>query len=229
MPAQRRRNLLRLRKRVDDDGDDDISVVNDAVDDSQSDASLPTDPDDDADADDSDLSDTDGPEIIEDTHQRGRSNGVVKREAKAPSRLPESNVTKETPSNQQSFPAVKDTDMMMNGVQVIQSSAPPEAIDFTSSEQLPSPTHTSNDDSRNITPAERRRKEHEEYKKKRDENPAFIPNRGAFFMHDQRNSGQGFRGFGRGRGRGRIEAYVSILIPSWRCASDPIFHMLTYV
>lgn len=213
MPAQRRRNLLRQRKRIEDDGDDDTSVVNEAVDDSQSDASLPSDPDDDADADDSDLSDTEGPETIEDKHQRIKSNGTVKREAKEPKHLPDSTAAKQDSSDQQSFPAVKDTDMMMNGVQVVQGSAPSEAIDFKSSEQQPSPTQTSNDDSKNITPAERRRREHEEYKKKRDENPAFIPNRGAFFMHDQRNSGQGFRGFGRGRGRGRIEAYVPILIP----------------
>lgn len=52
---------------------------------------------------------------------------------------------------------------------------------------------------------ERRRREHEDYKKKRDEDPAFVPNRGAFFMHDHRHAGpaaNGFRPFGRGRGRG---------------------------
>jgi hypothetical protein len=55
------------------------------------------------------------------------------------------------------------------------------------------------------TPIERRRREHEDYKKKRDEDPAFVPNRGAFFMHDHRHAGpaaNGFRPFGRGRGRG---------------------------
>lgn len=56
------------------------------------------------------------------------------------------------------------------------------------------------------TPVDRRRREHEDYKKQRDENPAFVPNRGAFFMHDHRHAGpaaNGFRPFGRpGRGRG---------------------------
>lgn len=55
------------------------------------------------------------------------------------------------------------------------------------------------------TPIERRRREHEDYKKQRDENPAFVPNRGAFFMHDHRHAGpaaNGFRPFNRGRGRG---------------------------
>ncbi|ROT35525.1 hypothetical protein SODALDRAFT_363364 [Sodiomyces alkalinus F11] len=53
---------------------------------------------------------------------------------------------------------------------------------------------------------ERRRREHEEYRRRRDEDPAFVPNRGAFFMHDHRHAGpaaNGFRPFGRGRGRGR--------------------------
>ncbi|KAF6812982.1 hypothetical protein CSOJ01_04815 [Colletotrichum sojae] len=53
---------------------------------------------------------------------------------------------------------------------------------------------------------ERRRREHEEYKRRRDEDPKFVPNRGAFFMHDHRHAGpsaNGFRPFGRGRGRGR--------------------------
>ncbi|KAJ4396565.1 hypothetical protein N0V93_000785 [Gnomoniopsis smithogilvyi] len=54
-------------------------------------------------------------------------------------------------------------------------------------------------------PFERRRREHEEYRKKRDEDPAFVPNRGAFFMHDHRHAGpaaNGFRPFGRGAMRG---------------------------
>src|SRR5690606_34889678 len=55
----------------------------------------------------------------------------------------------------------------------------------------------------------RRRREHEEYKRRRDEDAAFVPNRGAFFMHDHRHAGpaaNGFRPFPRpvrgGRGRG---------------------------
>ena len=54
--------------------------------------------------------------------------------------------------------------------------------------------------------SDKRRREHEEYRKKRDADPAFVPNRGGFFMHDHRSAapGQnGFRPFGRGRGRGR--------------------------
>lgn len=54
---------------------------------------------------------------------------------------------------------------------------------------------------------DRQRREHEEYKKKRDSDPAFIPNRGNFFMHDTRGQPNGQipppRGAWAARGRGR--------------------------
>lgn len=54
---------------------------------------------------------------------------------------------------------------------------------------------------------ERRRQDQDDYKRRKDQDPAFVPNRGNFFMHDSRNSGHpsnGLRQLGRGgRGRGR--------------------------
>lgn len=54
---------------------------------------------------------------------------------------------------------------------------------------------------------ERRRQDQDDYKRRKDQDPAFVPNRGSFFMHDSRHSGHpsnGFRQLGRGgRGRGR--------------------------
>lgn len=85
-----------------------------------------------------------------------------------------------------------------------QSSAPPAkqaqpAIVSSSSAQPP----------RRETAYDRQRREHDLYKQRRDEDPSFVPNRGAFFMHDHRGAGpaaNGFRPFGRpgrgGRGRG---------------------------
>ncbi|CAK7234963.1 hypothetical protein SCUCBS95973_009110 [Sporothrix curviconia] len=59
------------------------------------------------------------------------------------------------------------------------------------------------------TAYDRQRREHDLYKQRRDEDPSFVPNRGAFFMHDHRGAGpaaNGFRPFSRpgrgGRGRG---------------------------
>ncbi|KAF3909889.1 hypothetical protein ABW21_db0208108 [Orbilia brochopaga] len=75
-----------------------------------------------------------------------------------------------------------------------------------SSEQTPSPTPV------NETPFERKRREAEEYRKKRESDPSFVPNRGTFFMHDQRSTsggGSGFRGFGRGRGRNGFNNFAS--------------------
>jgi hypothetical protein len=100
---------------------------------------------------------------------------------------------------------------MMNGLKISEGAVDDgDAMDFDvrASEVLSGEAPQAGDSAsanRSETFAERKRREHDEYKKKRDSDPAFIPNRGAFFMHDQRSAaGQNFRGpFGRGRGRGR--------------------------
>ncbi|KAK6515067.1 hypothetical protein TWF506_007418 [Arthrobotrys conoides] len=76
-----------------------------------------------------------------------------------------------------------------------------------SSDQTPSQTTPVHE-----TPLERKRREADEYRKKRDADPAFVPNRGAFFMHDHRSEsagGNGFRPFGRGRGRNGFNSFTS--------------------
>jgi hypothetical protein len=58
---------------------------------------------------------------------------------------------------------------------------------------------------RRETLAQRARREHQEYLKQRDSDPAFVPNRGGFFLHDDRSPNvQNFsqKPFARGRGRG---------------------------
>ncbi|EWC44158.1 hypothetical protein DRE_06983 [Drechslerella stenobrocha 248] len=75
-----------------------------------------------------------------------------------------------------------------------------------SSDQTPSQTPV------NETPFERKRREAEEYRKKREADPSFVPNRGAFFMHDHRSDSagaNGFRPFGRGRGRNGFNTFAS--------------------
>ena len=105
-----------------------------------------------------------------------------------------------------------DTEAMMNGLKVsgevedegtnFEDLGKPPELQSSQDVQTPEPTEAMTVDSI----GERRRREHEEYKKKRDADPAFVPNRGGFFMHEHRSAapGQnGFRPFGRGRGRGR--------------------------
>ncbi|KAL2071664.1 hypothetical protein VTL71DRAFT_12899 [Oculimacula yallundae] len=106
-----------------------------------------------------------------------------------------------------------DMDMMLNGLKISDQSGATEGVQYDDLRddeiQVPSPVVVNSNaqmDRPQELPHERRRREHEEYKKKRDADPAFVPNRGAFFMHDHRHSGpaaNGFRPFGRGRGRGR--------------------------
>lgn len=60
---------------------------------------------------------------------------------------------------------------------------------------------------------DKRRGDYEDYKKRRDADPTFVPNRGGFYLHDHRHGdgGNGFRPFARGGargGRGRFPRYV---------------------
>ena len=80
-----------------------------------------------------------------------------------------------------------------------------EAVTQTSQEQAAEPPISVPKAPRNESLAERSRREHQEYIKQRDSNPAFVPNRGGFFLHDNRSSTTSTftgRPFQRGRGRG---------------------------
>ena len=108
-----------------------------------------------------------------------------------------------------SFKAMADTEAMMNGFKIddpTQKSVDFENMDKSGSTANVAPTQ-SGTNGHGDTGAERQRREHEEYRKRRDGDPAFIPNRGNFFMHDTRtHGGQGtpsIRGAWSGRGRGR--------------------------
>jgi hypothetical protein len=206
MPPQRRKDPVSARRRVRDDGEDEGSVVNEAIDDSLSEGSIPSDAED-ADADDSDLSDSDVKGATASVVRPVRSNGSA---TKAPVDLSSDQETKaplkRSSSEPLTFETTKETEAMLNGLKISQDDSKGDAIEFESSENVVS------DDAQKETPRarpetliDRRRREHEEYKKKRDSDPAFIPTRGAFFMHDSRHGGPGgmFRGAGRGRGRGR--------------------------
>lgn len=202
MPSQNRRNLLRRRRRLEEDGDDDGEAVAHA-DDSHSDNSGPS--DDDGDADDSDLSETDRPDLEDAAKANGT--GKVDTVTTEASAIPVST----HPGKENSFTTSKETDVMMNGLSISEEVPQEEPLDFEGGQDSVAAksdsgvSSTQNGPRRQESFAERKRREHEEYKKKRDENPAFIPTRGAFFMHDQRSAQaqHGARILGRGRGRGR--------------------------
>ncbi|KAL9105877.1 MAG: hypothetical protein Q9187_008646, partial [Circinaria calcarea] len=207
MGAPRRKDIITSRRRVDDDGEEEGSVAAGIEDDSLSEGSVISDADDDADAEGSDVSETGTPR---------------RRPAKA--RSDPSNYTEEVNGKlEESVISVKkqpltatmtDTEAMMNGLKISDDVDDVEAIHFDDmgqdSAKVPSqdaPASKESATTRTETLVERRRKEHEEYRKKRDADPAFVPNRGGFFMHDHRSATPGQNGFrpsirGRGRGRG---------------------------
>ena len=118
-----------------------------------------------------------------------------------------------TSEQQTSFSHTADTEAMMNGLKLEDGAEDEEAIQFEEQEER------AKDDAKVeaqaiVVPAgprqretlgQRRAREHEEYKAKREADPAFVPNRGGFFMHDQRHNhfGPGVQAQS-GRGRGRV-------------------------
>ncbi|EOD51442.1 hypothetical protein UCRNP2_1773 [Neofusicoccum parvum UCRNP2] len=172
--APPRRAIVRRRRR------DAEEATEDERGDSQSEASFLS--DEDADADASDLSESESV---------ATRNGAPQPPNGQPA----------APPAAASAAPMTDTEAMMNGLKI---SHDQQAVDFDTLSAEPvapdapaqhAPDAAQPAPAKQESLAERRRREHEEYKKKRDEDPAFIPNRGAFFMHDHRSHGAGSNGF----------------------------------
>ncbi|KAK2609273.1 hypothetical protein QQS21_002208 [Conoideocrella luteorostrata] len=204
MSAPRRRRIGH-RRRVEDEGDDDgRTEVLDLDDDSLTEGSIS---DDDGGQD----SDTSNIEEASPTSPHGAKsvNGAA---AKGSSKRTAGNGTATATNG--NAKKVLDTEMMLHGLSIDDKIAPPQEMHFdevagSPPKSPPPPVVVSSDSALGHrqpgSHVERRRQEHEDYKRRRDEDPAFVPNRGSFFMHDHRHAGpagNGFRPFGRGRGRG---------------------------
>ncbi|KAI4255259.1 MAG: hypothetical protein LQ352_002667 [Teloschistes flavicans] len=208
MLAPRSKRLAASRRRVDDEGEDEEgSVVAGAEDDSMSETSAISDADEDADAEGSDASDM---ELSQPSDRPSKATINGQARSTPASRL----VVTKAPPEKPSFAVITDdTAAMMNGLDITGNADDAEEIHFDDLAQKtrdqaaePAPAPVPAGITPALNPADKRRQEHEEYKKRRDADPAFVPNRGGFFMHDHRSAapGQnGFRPFGRGRGRGR--------------------------
>lgn len=194
MPGLRRKKPLIGRRRVEDEEGDEATHD---LEDSQSDGSV---------SDDEDAGNaSDGSNAASPVAPKATANGRSK--DRTPT-APNSKST-ETSKSPPKINGSTDTEMMLNGLERSKDfdNIESTSYDDISNAQKPSQPvvvkSTAIMDQPVETPVERRRREHEDYKKKRDEDPAFVPNRGAFFMHDHRHSGpaaNGFRPFGRGRG-----------------------------
>ncbi|PMD25359.1 hypothetical protein NA56DRAFT_668580 [Hyaloscypha hepaticicola] len=209
MGHRQRKDLAAIRRRVEDEGDEEGGPdLGDLDDDSLSEGSILSEEDDPQEGDEistAGAAPAASPELSKvngtgDKRSKGAQGTSTNGTADA-SKKPLTNGT-------------SDMDMMLNGLKISDQSTTVEEVQYEDLRaddevQEPSPAvvnSTAQMDQPQELPHERRRREHEEYKKKRDADPAFVPNRGAFFMHDHRHSGpaaNGFRPFGRGRGRGR--------------------------
>lgn len=180
------------------------------LEDSQSEASMPSDAEgEDVAAGDSDVAEQNaavGDTIASDQSDKQISSSPQQPKARSKNSRA-SRKAKDKPTEQEasqgqksSFQGTADTDIMMNGLQLSDKAVEGETVEFdemAANQDKPVPK-------RGDTAEDRRRNEQENYRKKRDADPTFIPNRGNFFMHDARIPEQrGFGPQGRGRGRGR--------------------------
>lgn len=201
MAAPRRKTKIGHRRRVEDEGEDDGGPeALELDDDSMTEGSIASE-----DHDTADDSDTSNIDEVSPTSlgQVKSANGAAK---------PSRHQLARHESAPADTKAVSDAEMMLHGLDIKDDTVPvqdidlDEAVNNTAPPKSPSAPIAASSASRAPEPVDsRRRQEHDDYKKRRDEDPAFVPNRGSFFMHDHRHAGpaaNGFRPFGRGRGRG---------------------------
>ncbi|GAB7358814.1 hypothetical protein MBLNU230_g4038t1 [Neophaeotheca triangularis] len=215
------KSLVSRRRRDDDEGEDEGS---DVATDSQSEGSILTDADEEEeDADASSVAATersgtagssgrvangngDAPEAM-----RGRAQHGTRKGAKRADDAQESQQPTQPSGSKNNFKPAADTEAMMKGLNIDDEAQ--ETVDFESlnnwagltSVVASTPAPTNGDPARAVL--QRQRQDHQEYRRKRDTDPTFVPNRGSFYMHDTRANADArndmfHAGPGRGRGRG---------------------------
>jgi len=213
--APRRRKIIGHRRRVDEVEDDGGPEHLDLDDDSLTDGSMASDENDAA--DDSDTSNVDETSPTSPSAKKLGQNGAAKHGIRRQVDIGSGNGS----AAKQIQPIVTDTEIMLNRLSLADKDETAQEISFDDHQQQEPPAKgnapmvvSSNsaikeqqEAAARQPPQEVKRREHDEYRRKRDEDPTFIPNRGAFFMHDHRHPGpaaNGFRPFPKGaRGRGR--------------------------
>ena len=206
MPAPPRKSLLASRRRTrPDEGEEEESVVGDFEDDSLSEGSAAS-PGDEGPEFEGSESSGDERTPAQNTAATSKSNrGKVPTE-----KSPVVSSKDATKPQVEDFQLPPDTEAMLHGVKADQQVQETEELRFeelAASENADTvqPAAVLPKAPQNENPAQRARREHQEYIRQRDANPAFVPNRGGFFLHDDRNStsvAPTARQFGRGRGRG---------------------------
>ena len=212
------KSLVGRRRRIGDEGEEDDGPV--IVADSQSEGSVLSDADDDnvSSVAEAGATASNGGGTAESKSEGSTANGAKgskkarkpRKKGKKVKEQADEPVNGEQPTT--SFKAMADTEAMINGLKIDESAQAQDAIDFETMDRdttiapaVGAPTPGTDNRERALPP---QRREHEEYRKKRDADPAFVPNRGNFFMHDTRAQNYGpapqiMRGGFASRGRGR--------------------------
>ncbi|KAK4453826.1 CASC3/Barentsz eIF4AIII binding-domain-containing protein [Podospora aff. communis PSN243] len=204
----RRRKVIGHRRRVEDEGEEEGGPeALDLDDDSLTDGSIASDEHDQA--DDSDTSNVDEMSPTTPNAAKSMGNGNAK-----PGFRRKADSSTEKPAKHEA--AVADNEIMLNRLSLADKDGDAQEVNFEDVQLESAPKGaapivvSSSPVSRQrerVPMQEQKRREHEEYRRKRAEDPTFVPNRGAFFLHDHRAAGpaaNGFRPFPRGaRGRGR--------------------------
>ncbi|KAJ5766450.1 uncharacterized protein N7511_004066 [Penicillium nucicola] len=177
-PARRHIGTSR-RKRRDDDGEDEGSMAGDLGEDSLSEGSADShQEDEDADAEGSEESEGEVAPSVNGKQVNGRRDKSTRHKSTSPE--------KRGPKT-----TVSDTEAMMNGLKVSDAANDADVNFDQPEERTPSapPTEPKRDHL-----AARKRRENDKYVKERDQNPAFVPTRGSFFLHDKRSAEAGTNG-----------------------------------
>lgn len=208
MAGNRRRNLASSRRRVDEEGEDeDVGI--DEVDDSQSDASLLS--DDQASSEGSELSEAEETTLRNKNGDGSKLHRLTRKSKHTKSTTSIQPMPADISAPGPMFTATADMDAMANGLGGREHVVVAESVVFEDDamvQQGEQTTEASIDKpsqpglaSKRESYVARARRETEGPKDKGPANPAFVPNRGGFFMHDYRNESGNQGGFGRGRGR----------------------------
>ncbi|KAK4670512.1 uncharacterized protein QC763_212400 [Podospora pseudopauciseta] len=233
----RRKKTIGQRRRIEDDGDEEAGPGLDLDDDSLTDPSSDEhDP-----ADDSDTSNVDevSPRLL--SARKALGNGSAKRVYR---HKPDVVVSKDS-ATKKPEPVIAGADVMLEGLTLVDKENRAEELEFDDikTDTKPATAPSVKDSAPVIVSStsipgqqprtslqDQKRREHDEYRKKRDEDPTFVPNRGNFFLHDHRHAGpaaNGFRPYSRqplrGRGGGRAGAFGREFIPMnpFQNPSDP--------
>lgn len=193
-----RRNIgASRRRRRDDEGEDEGSGNEDLDDDSLSDGSVISHPDDDdADGEGSEASDDEASIPRQENKTNGpQVNGRAAQTAQAAERRKSASPAKPLITS-----TVSDTEAMLKGMKASSEGSGVAEVHFDQLKEAPDaqPRRTPSEPPtkpRKETLAERKRREHGRHVKERDANPADVPTRGSFFLHDKRSSDAGPNGY----------------------------------